>query len=150
MRPVYQGDQFTSETSLPGRPVYQGDQFTCSSTQKLTLRLTPVAPTSLQESIVLLWKASRYRTLGKVAEKLHFVFLLVLVRDNLTFSSSDNSLPTLFLVDIIDISGCSRTGRLFFVAPRELQTVLARYPAHVTCGVSHHCGILSCSEIINE
>ena len=51
---------------------------TSMSTQKLTFKLTPVAPTSLQVSIVLPVKEVGVGKSGKVAVKLHFVSRLVL------------------------------------------------------------------------
>ena len=52
--------------------------FTSVSTQKLTFRLTPVAPTSLQESMVWSSKAVTPSCRGNVAVKLQVVPRLVL------------------------------------------------------------------------
>ena len=62
--------------------------FTSVSTQKLTFRLTPVAPTSLQVSIVLSVKAVMDSVGGKVAVKLQVVPRLVLITMILKFTES--------------------------------------------------------------
>ena len=62
--------------------------FTSVSTQKLTFRLTPVAPTSLQVSIVLSVKAVMDSVGGKVAVKLHVVPRLVLITMILKYTES--------------------------------------------------------------
>ena len=118
---------------------------TVSSTQKLTFKLTPVAPISLQESIVLPVKAVGTLNSGKVALKSHFVPRLVLQTDiGITRNfSSDNSLPTVSLVDIIFIPCVLEAGGLDLVVSRELQSVLLGYPPHEAGGVGDHRRVLS-------
>ena len=82
---------------------------------------------------------------GKVALKSHFVPRLVLQTDiGITRNfSSDNSLPTVSLVDIIFIPCVLEAGGLDLVVSRELQSVLLGYPAHEAGSVGDHRRVLS-------